>query len=121
MPWSVAQDERCPADKPWGVVKDSDDSLEGCHATEDEAKAQQAALYANEASGEPKGENRADRPPRDNLVRAIFPGPELREHGTGMPTLHGYLAVFDQWAKIDSAFEGTFMERVAAGAFSKTF
>ena len=37
------------------------------------------------------------RPPRDNLVRAIFPGVEYRETSTGAGTLHGHFAVFDSW------------------------
>lgn len=113
MPWSVHKDDRCPASKPWAVVKDSDNSLEGCHMTEADAQQQQAALYANEG--------RADRPPRDNLVRSVRPGVELRASADGPPVLHGHFAVFNQWAEIDSAFEGTFMERIAPGAFAKAF
>lgn len=117
MPWSIKRDDRCPADKPWGVFKDADDSLEGCHATEVAAKQQQAALYASEDREEPP----MTQPPRDDLVRAIFPGGELRDgEADGMPTMTGHLAVFDQWTRIDSAFEGTFMERLAPGAFART-
>src|SRR5207247_1988953 len=38
----------------------------------------------------------------------------------GPPTLFGHFATFDQWAEIDSAFEGRFMERVAPGAFARS-
>jgi HK97 family phage prohead protease len=61
--------------------------------------------------------------PRDNLVRASSPGFELRaasEDG-GMPTMHGHFAVFNQWAEINSIFEGHFLERVSPGALTKTF
>jgi hypothetical protein len=63
------------------------------------------------------------RPPRDSLVRALRPGPELRaaEDGAGAPTMHGHFAVFNQWTEIDSVFEGRFMESIAPGAFTKTF
>jgi HK97 family phage prohead protease len=62
------------------------------------------------------------RPPRDNLIRAMRPGIELRSTGDGaMPTMTGHFAVFDQWTEIDSMWEGTFMERVAPGSFAKTF
>ena len=66
---------------------------------------------------------RSATPPRENLVRAQPGGFELRETADdgGMPTLTGHFAVFNEWTKIDSAYEGTFMERVAPGAFSKTF
>jgi phage head maturation protease len=43
------------------------------------------------------------------------------EGGTeGTPTLFGRFAVFNQWAEIDSVFEGRFMERIAPGAFART-
>ena len=48
---------------------------------------------------------------------------ELRDAPPGEstgPTLYGHAAVFNQWARIDSIAEGTFMERVAPGAFRKT-
>ncbi len=65
------------------------------------------------------------RPPRDNIVRAVFPGPAFHaaEGATDgrIGTMHGEFAVFDQWTRIDSITEGTFMERVAPGAFTKTF
>ena len=44
MPWRIEHrgDE-------WCVIKESDDSNEGCHDTEAEAKKHMAALYANES------------------------------------------------------------------------
>ena len=59
-------------------------------------------------------------PPRDNLVRASAGGFELRANDEAMPTIFGHGAVFNQWTKIDSAYEGRFMERIAPGAFRKT-
>jgi len=119
MPWQVQQDDRCPAAKPWAVVKESDGELEGCHPSKEAGLKQAAALYASEAS---MTDQKPLSPPRDSLIRAIFPGAELRaaEEETAMPTMFGNLAVFDQWALIDSKFEGTFMERLAHGAFAKT-
>jgi HK97 family phage prohead protease len=59
-------------------------------------------------------------PPRENIVRSA-PGIEFTRSGeSGMPTLRGHFSVFDTWTTIDSAWEGTFRERVAPGAFSKT-
>lgn len=49
MPWDVKRDTRCPASKPWGVVKKKDGKLEGCHETKEKARKQQEALYANES------------------------------------------------------------------------
>ena len=141
MPWSVKQDDRCPADEPWGVVKDDDNELEGCHPSEEAAQKQQAALYANERSQDiteavaskepdstPAEEGRSmppmiPRPPRDNLVRAINQPMELvadEEDPAGMPILEGRL-VYDEWTEINSLWEGRFMERIAHGAFTKSF
>jgi HK97 family phage prohead protease len=56
------------------------------------------------------------------LERSIRPGPQLRADGDdGMPTLIGYFSLFDVWTEIDSWFEGHFLERIAPGAFKKTF
>jgi HK97 family phage prohead protease len=52
MPWHVAKSSACPESKPWAVIKNSDDSVAGCHETEEAAKKQLAALYASES---PKG------------------------------------------------------------------
>ena len=48
MPWHVAKTSKCSASKPWGVIKDADGKVVGCHPTEDKAKDQLKALYANE-------------------------------------------------------------------------
>ena len=62
------------------------------------------------------------RPPRDNVYRAVFPGVELRSNGDGGdgPVMAGHFSVFNQWTEIDSIFEGRFLERFAPGAFKKT-
>jgi hypothetical protein len=51
-----------------------------------------------------------------------MPGIELRANGDGGegPVMVGHFAVFDQWAEIDSLWEGNFMERFVLGAFTKT-
>jgi HK97 family phage prohead protease len=56
------------------------------------------------------------------VIRAFRPGVEVRaaEDG-GMPTLHGHFAVFNTPTEINSWMEGNFMERIAPGAFKKTF
>lgn len=47
---------------------------------------------------------------------------ELRKaDGDAMPTMEGHFSVFDDWYEINSYFEGEFMERIAPGAFKKTF
>jgi HK97 family phage prohead protease len=64
----------------------------------------------------------SERPPRDELVRAISGELELRDNQDDAgPTMVGHFARFNEWTEIDSVFEGNFMERVAPGAFRKTF
>jgi HK97 family phage prohead protease len=48
MPWHVTKSDQCPDSKPWAVVKDDDDEIEGCHETQDAANAQLRALNAAE-------------------------------------------------------------------------
>lgn len=46
---------------------------------------------------------------------------ELREGTDGAQIMDINFARFGEWTEIDSIFEGRFMERMAPGAFSKTF
>lgn len=56
------------------------------------------------------------------VIRAVRDGVHVRSASNGeMPTLHGHFAVFNRWTEIDSWVEGHFMERIAPGAFKKTF
>src|SRR3546814_1026254 len=49
VPYDVVQDHPdCAADTPWAVTKQDTGDLMGCHATEADAREQQAALYAEE-------------------------------------------------------------------------
>lgn len=127
MPWDVKQDDRCPASKPWGVVKQADGSLEGCHATKTKAKAHQAALYANE----PSASSLADRQgvnlhevrefvhECDGELRRFFPFTveEVRDSGDAKSAynMRGYASVYDSW----SLDLGGFRERILPGAFDE--
>ena len=51
MPWTVNRTDACPASRPWGVIKDDDGSIEGCHASEADAQAQLVALNIAESEG----------------------------------------------------------------------
>lgn len=64
--------------------------------------------------------------PREDLFRGCFPGDfELRDDnradGAKQPVMRGHFAVFNEWTEINSHFEGRFLERIAPGAFKKTF
>ena len=48
MPYKVGRSDQCPPSKPFACMKQADGKLMGCHATEADAKAQMAALYAAE-------------------------------------------------------------------------
>jgi hypothetical protein len=48
MPWNIVPDHPDCASGQFAVVKEADGEVEGCHDTEESAKAQLAALYASE-------------------------------------------------------------------------
>ncbi len=73
------------------------------------------------SSAAAEGVSRACAMPRENLVRTVVPGAELRALEDGSRTLAGHFAVFNQWTEISSMWEGNFMERIVPGAFRKTF
>ena len=60
--------------------------------------------------------------PRPHLVRARPDSIDLRDEGGDQDatSLSGHFAKFGEWSHISSQFEGTFMERIAPGAFAKT-
>lgn len=110
MPWHIESEHpSCPVGRPFGVVKDADGEVEGCHPTKAAAQKQLAALYAQEHEMD-------SAPPSDNLSRAVDFA--LDEHADGN-TLVGYAAVFDTPYRIDS-WEGMFDEIIAPGAFKRT-
>lgn len=66
MPYDVVQDHAdCAADTPWAVVKQGTGELMGCHASEADARKQQAALYAEEGEM-PRDEGMQRRRPEDD-------------------------------------------------------
>ena len=68
MPYSIERDHPdCPADKPVAVVADDTGEKMGCHANEDDANAQIAALYANEPEAAPES-----RMEDDPLLTAVY-------------------------------------------------
>ncbi|MER7488723.1 hypothetical protein ABTY20_23020 [Streptomyces sp. NPDC126497] len=109
MPWhKVHGHSGCPDGKPWAVVKDSDGSVSGCHATEGDADDQLAALYAAEGDstvtsatettegaealgrGEPNPGTRKDRRLKENQAAAggetqCPPGMEPDDGGECVP------------------------------------
>jgi HK97 family phage prohead protease len=124
MPWHL--DSNHAGCSGWAVVLDAGSKVVGCHPTKAKAQAHLAALNANvkEASSMvTKQKQHVGRPPRDNLVRAMPGGFELRAstEPDGMPTLFGHFIRWGEWAEIDSIFEGRFLERFERGALTKTF
>lgn len=111
MPWSIVHNHGdCPDSQPWAVVKDDDDgAVEGCHATEGDAKQQLAALNAQENAAQPAGDVR-ERTASFTVTR--------QADGDGL-SLEGYAAVFNQPTRIHDLF-GEFDEVIAPGAFRRT-
>lgn len=72
MPWhKVNGHSECPSSRPWAVVKDDDNSVVGCHASEAEANAQLAALNANE--GDNSVAPKVIRVPKSAFTTTITP------------------------------------------------
>jgi uncharacterized protein len=107
VPWHVARSSECPASKPWAVIKDADGAVEGCHATQEAAQKQMAALYANEPA---RGVAMSNVERRYTYVRV-----ELRARGD-KPKIGGYAAVFKRL----SQNLGGFVEEVAPTFFNKS-
>lgn len=62
--------------------------------------------------------------PTESLVRMLGGDDAIRMNSTDDGdgnTLVGHFATYNRWAEINSAYEGHFMERVAPGAFDRTF
>lgn len=104
VPWHVARSSDCPESRPWATINDDTGAVEGCHATEADAKRQQAALYANEPQARAMIENTIE-------VRSY----KLQEFELKGNIFEGYAAVYDQPADL-----GAFTEEVRRGAVRKS-
>jgi uncharacterized protein len=119
MPWHVAKSSRCGPSKPWAVLKDSDDSVAGCHATEEAAQAQMAALYAKEDAMSGRSVVDAfDRPAPATEVhyrQAYASQLEIRS-GTNQDgrTVYGIAVPYNAPTRIDERL----VEQFARGAFN---
>lgn len=47
MPWYIAESKKCPASKPWAVIKKDGGKVVGCHESKERAGAHLRALNAN--------------------------------------------------------------------------
>lgn len=117
MPWHLESDN--PNCAGWAVVQDSNGKVMGCHVSKSKAQAQLAALNINAKEAGMSTTEEHWRPPRDELVRSA--AETVFEDDGGRAKMRGHFAVFNEWTEIDSVFEGHFMERIAPGAFKKTF
>src|SRR5713226_3867266 len=84
-------------------------------------KIRAAAKKFNIEVADEQEQKSALRLPKDNLIRTLTPGPELVDSETSRPVLTGHFVPFNQWTKIESTYEGRFMERIAPGTFRKAF
>lgn len=85
MPWKIGNHSKCSG---FAVIKTSDGSLAGCHETEEEAKAQLAALYASEPEARAGRYDHIDfRPPegvRDEAKKGLAWRREFGRGGTAV-------------------------------------
>lgn len=103
MPWTVENDpEKCSASMPWAVIRLSNGVVEGCHATEEDANSQMAALYAGEE--DPADERDDDDVDDDDGMYAVIPTrPSDIAHPNGLAAsdLHVTLRYFNQVSAMD--------------------
>jgi HK97 family phage prohead protease len=106
MPWHVVQEDAgCSVSEPWGVRKDDDNSLAGCHGSEAEAVDQIAALYASEADRSIRME--------DETVHPLSPRQKAQYESTeGVVELFGQ---FSQGVDVDGAHYAPVSPYVAEG------
>jgi HK97 family phage prohead protease len=106
MPWHVVEEDAgCSVSEPWGVRKDDDHSLAGCHGSRAEAVDQIAALYASEADRSIRME--------DETVHPLSPRQKAQYESTeGVVELFGQ---FSQGVDVDGAHYAPVSPYVAEG------
>lgn len=114
MPWSVQRDDRCPAAKPWGVVKQTDGALEGCHPSRQAGLKQAAALYASERMKMDDDPEDLGYERRVSSLTWPFLDFDIRTEQDGM-RFRGYAAVFNSPSE-----PLPFIETIRETAFVKT-
>jgi Escherichia/Staphylococcus phage prohead protease len=117
MPWKIRDDH--PNCAGYAVVKSDTGELVACHETEDAAKKQLAALYANEPQArafEPLDELALVK----NYRSLPFEVTDLEDHPE-MNTVRfvGHAAVYDEETQFDIPGIGTVHEVIDRGAFRK--
>src|SRR5262245_19291113 len=116
MPWHVPRDTAaCPVSRPYAVKKEGTDELVACHATEESANRQVAALYAKEGTmGSRSLVDAYDRPgpSPDVQYRSYAPQLEVRA-GQGGRTVYGIAVPYDAPTRIND----NLVEQFARGAF----
>jgi hypothetical protein len=133
MPWSIKRDTRCPVTKPFAVIKDSDNSISGCHPTRARARAQQEALYASEGKRlvpQPQVVSGKDFNPLERrdpagrwtrggglasrVLRAVEEGGGTIPRGGGPEPTSGFPVALEGHSSItpDSEFKGAHAEQV---------
>lgn len=107
MPWHIGSSSECPGSKPHAVIKDSDDTVAGCHPTKKAAAKQLAALYASENSSEVS---------MSNFERRYTRVPVEVRARSDRRTIGGLAAGFNRV----SQDLGGFVEKVAPSFFNKS-
>jgi hypothetical protein len=136
MPWHIEDDN--PDCEGFAVVKDDDGTIEGCHASEDAAQEQMAALYAAEADAEAEGADELDAGEPEAILPVEFSGRAARADKVGREErrgtlkvralgegadatveVYGYASKFDEPYTITDMF-GDYEEVVRPGAFVRS-
>lgn len=82
MPYDIVEDHPdCPASEPWGVVKEDDGKLMGCHKSKAKAEKQISAIYASESASGPGAELNRSEPMSEQLMHYTRALVDLGEGG----------------------------------------
>lgn len=145
MPYHVAKSSKCPASRPYAVVKDSDGHVMGCHPSQSAANKQLAALYAQENNSMTDLRNLPD-PVRERLTEGFgseflterhrgfdldFKGKPVEERTTphrlevraaqdGAPVIAGYATVYDYAYDVAGGPPIGWSETISEGAAAKS-
>lgn len=115
MPYGVGKRDACPASRPWAVYRIADGTTPekivngGCHATREEALAQQRALYAKERTAAMSGQE-----PVMERGRLIVSLEQKAVTGTGPGEISGLASVYGNVDLQDDVMERGALDRSVA-------
>jgi HK97 family phage prohead protease len=101
MPWKTVKGHGCTGSMPWAVIRSDTGKKVSCHASQADAEKHMAALYANENSADPGGDERAQLAAKsinnlpDSAFAYIEPGGKKDATGKTIPRSLRHFPIHD--------------------------